>query len=528
MKKRRKFLCLFLVVFFVCKISIAQKKQSLPLNFKIFSVIDFGAIGDSITINTKAIQRTIDTVAKTGGGIVLFPPGNYLTGTIRLRDNITLYLENGSTIWGSNKMSDYEKGQEHLLYAENAKNIAIRGDGRIDGNGPRFWDNGRLQRWYRGEADLPRTSDMLRFDRCTNIVLENVDVYNGAFWNIGFSNCNRVTIHAITMRNGVYEDDGPNTDGINLWNCTKVQISDCDIITGDDCIVVLGESHDVTITNCKLQTSETALMISGVKNLAVSNITIHDSGCGIGFRIWNGILVDGVVINNVVMDVSDRFKGGGTAIYLWSFPEYTETIMPRDTLLPPPGQVKNVTVSNVIASANGLVTIIGDKESYISNLTLSNIKFFMFGGKVSYMNDNPPYPYPIYGFHDSSPYSLFFRFVNNLKLRDIQIEWQSPEKSEWGSALRCWNVNDLEIEGFTGRQSNGSDKPAIWLKDVKGAYIHNCRPPKGTGTFVKLDSGTADVSLMGNDLSQSEKMYSIYPGIKKKSIFVSHNRKPGR
>jgi len=149
---------------------------------------------------------------------------------------------------------------------------------------------------------------------------------------------------------GVYEDDGPNTDGINLWNCTRVQISDCDIITGDDCIVVLGTSRDVTITNCTLQTSETALMISGVRNLSFSNSTIHDAGCGVGFRVWNDIVVDGVVINNVVMDVSDRFQGGGTAIYMWSFPLYVETPIPADTPLPPPGKVSNVTVSNVVAS----------------------------------------------------------------------------------------------------------------------------------------------------------------------------------
>ena len=152
----------------------------------------------------------------------------------------------------------------------------------------------------------------------------------------------------------------------------------------------------------------------------------------------------------------------------------------------------------------------------------------MFGGKLSYRNDNPPYPYPIYGFHETSPYSLFFRFVDNLKLRDIQVEWQLPEKSGWGSALRCWNVNNLEIEGFTGRQSKGSDKPAILLKDVKGAFIHGCHPPKGTGTFIKLDSGTDDVYLTGNDLSLSEKMYSIDPGVKKKSVFISGNRKSGR
>ena len=68
---------------------------------------------------------------------------------------------------------------------------------------------------------------MIRFDRCTNITLEDVEVRYGAFWNIGFGDCERITIRALTMRNGIYEEDGPNTDGINLWDCKKVRVSDC-------------------------------------------------------------------------------------------------------------------------------------------------------------------------------------------------------------------------------------------------------------------------------------------------------------
>lgn len=487
--------------------------------------MDFGAVGDSVTLNSKAIQSAIDKAASNGGGTVFFPPGDYLMGTIRLYDNITLYLENGSTIWGSNKIKDYEKGQEHLIYAEDAKNIVIRGQGKIDGNGPKFWDNGRLESWYAGEIDLVRTSDMIRFDRCTNIVLENVDVFNGAFWNIGFGDCHRVTIRGITMRNGVYEDDGPNTDGINLWNCTRVQISDCDIITGDDCIVVLGESRDVTITNCKLQTAETALMISGVRNLTFSNSTIFDSGCGIGFRVWSEIEVDGVAINNIVMDVSDKFKGGGTAIYLWSYPLYVEEPVPEGTKLPPSGSIKNISISNMIASSNGLVFINGDINSYVKGLTLDNVKFFMYGGKVSELNDDPPYPYPIYGFHHASPYGLFFRHVDDLKLRNVQIRWNAPEKPEWGNALRCWSVNNLEIDGFDGRQPIGSTEAAIALRNVKNAFIRNSRPQEGTTTFLEFGEGTDDITLIGNDFHHAQKTFIIEPGVQT-NVFESNNRQP--
>ncbi len=467
------------------------------------NVRDFGAIGDGTSLDTRAVQAAVDRAAADGGGCVYFPAGDYLCGTVRLRNHVSLYLENGCTVWGSKNLDDYDADKPHLFYATDARDLVICGDGEINGNGPSFWDNGRLQRWLDKEIDLPRTKDMIRFDRCHNIRLENVQINYGAFWNVGFEDCEQIAIRGISMRNGVYEEDGPNTDGFNLWNCRRVRISDCDLITGDDCIALVGDNRDVAITNCNLQSSETALMISGVRNLSISNCTIRDSGCGIGFRIWNEIVVDGVVIENIVMHTTERFQGGGTAIYIWSFPLYVETEIPADTDLPPPGVLKNVLISNVIATANGLVCVNGARDGYVKGLTLDNIRFTMFGGKISEFNAAPPYPYPIYGFHHGSPYGMFFRHVHDLTLRDIRVDWNQPEQSQWGSALRCWNVNNLEIEGFVGRQSAGSIEPAIGLKDVDGAFIRHCRAPAGTGTFVELTGSTQGVSIVGNDLRRA-------------------------
>ena len=508
----------------------AGQDNSFPSS--LYNVRTFGAGGNGTTPDTAAIQRAVDRVSADGGGTLYFPPGDYLSGTVRLRDNITVFLENGCTIWGSTNMDDYDPDHKHLLYAENAKNITLAGRGAIDGNGPRFWDNGRLERWLKGEIDLPRTSDMIRFDHCENITLEDVYIRNGAFWNIGFGYSRRIAIRALTIINGIYEEDGPNTDSVNLWHCTKVRISDCDIQTGDDCIVVLGDSRDVSITNCALTSTETALMISGVRNLTFSNSTIHDAGSGIGFRVWSGITVDGVLIDNIAMDVSKRFDTGGQAIYMWSFPLYveSESEIPKSKPLPAAGTIKNVTISNVTASANGGVFVTGfrEREGFIESLTLDNVRIFMYGGKEKSeeLNARPPDPYPIYGFH-GAPYAMFFRYVNELKLRNVQFSWNSPEKSDWGSALRCVAVEDLEIDGFVGRQSIQPTEPAIRLKDVDYAFVRGCRAPAGTGIFLELGEGTEDICLMNNDFSRAAKAFTVTADPAPR-IFDSGNRLPGQ
>ena len=513
---------------FVPALLLAACQAPATLESFYLDVRDFGAVGDRETENSAALQRAVDAASQQGGGVVYFPEGDYLSGTVRLKDGVTLHLAEGATLWGSTDITDYDPEEKHLLWAEDARDITITGRGAIDGQGPRFWDGGRLERWLRGEGELIRTSDMLRFDRCTNITLEDVEVRYGAFWNIGFGDSERITVRALTMRNGIYEEDGPNTDGINLWNCKKVRVSDCDIQTGDDCIVVLGDSRDVNITNCKFTTSETAVMISGVKNLTLSNSTMHDAGCGVGFRVWNGIVVDGVRVENLVMDVSDRFKTGGQVIYMWSFPLYVESDPPPGTVLPPAGSVDNVSFSNITARANGGIFITGfrEHEGYIGSLTFEDIDITMHGGMdKSGLNDNPPDPYPIYGFH-GAPYAIFARFVKDLTMRDVTFRWNTPEEAKWGSAARFWSVDNLELSGFRGRQSEGSGLPAVWLRDVERAFVKGCWAPEGTGTFMHLGDGVEDVTLLGNDLSQAAAAVSI-ESTPAPRVFESGNRPPG-
>ncbi|MDA1266200.1 MAG: glycosyl hydrolase family 28 protein [Planctomycetota bacterium] len=493
------------LTWFLLALCACRATDSAPSS-ALLDVRGFGAVGDGQHLDSPALQRAIDAAFERGGGTVHVPHGDYRCGTLELKSGVTLWLDAGATLWGSTNLGDYDPQHNHLIWAESARNIAIVGQGAIDGQGPRFWDGGRLERWLAGEIDLPRTQDMLRFDGCEDLVFEDIDVRYGAFWNMGFRGCQRITLRALTLLNGLYDEDGPNTDGINLWSCSKVQISDCDIRTGDDCIVVLGDSRDVTITNCKLTTSETALMISGVRNLVFSNSTTHDAGCGIGFRVWSGIVVDGVRIDNIVMDVSDDFDTGGQAIYLWSFPEYVEVPWDFSTPLPPAGVVRNVTISNVTGRVNGGIFVTGFREraGWIQSLTLENIRLFMNGGKdKSVLNPNPPDdPYPIYGFH-GAPYAMYLRYVEDLELKGVHFTWNTPEEADWGAALRCFHVGDLVLDGFVGRQSAGSEQAAVWLRHVDRALVRDCRAPEGTGTFLHLDEGTGDVSLIGNELSRA-------------------------
>jgi len=101
----------------------------------LFNVRDHGAKGDKTASDTKAIQAAIDACSKAGGGTVYFPPGDYLSGTIRLKSRVTLHLDNGATLWVSPDRGEYEmveagrlpEGNPYLLVAQEAEHVSITG-----------------------------------------------------------------------------------------------------------------------------------------------------------------------------------------------------------------------------------------------------------------------------------------------------------------------------------------------------------------------------------------------------------------
>jgi hypothetical protein len=492
----------------------------------VFNVLNFSLVGDGSTMNTKAFQDLIDNCSNNGGGTLFFPSGDFITGTFQIKSNINIYLSPGSTIWGSRNRSDYNKGC--LVYAEDAKNISITGTGTINGNGKSFWEVFRKQGMSEDEMSkkMWRPENMMTFIRCNNLLLQNITVANSPAWTIRPIDCERVTINGISILNGIFEEDGPNTDGINPDGCSKVRISDCYLQCGDDCIVLkitdrsqTKQCRDVVVTNCVMITTETGLKIGTetygeFHNITFSNCVVHDSGGGFGLLMRDGGLIDGMVVSNISIDCARLRNGQG--IYIWSH---------RRTDSTPWGMIKNVIISDIVIAGGGGIFIDGAKERHIEGLTLENIRINITGGRSTRYHENPPHPFTVFG-HRVAPYDIFCRYVDDLKLRNIQINWPQTEDANLGHALRCWTVKNLEISGFTGRQSLQSKASAIWLKDVKGAFIHSCKAPEGTGTVLNIDEGTEKVSIIGNEFSRAKALFTLGSGVNAGEVFETANHLP--
>jgi len=300
----------------------AQYNEGLKMQSPgvVLNVRDFDAKSDGKTKDTLSIQQAIDRCYALGGGEVLFPGGNYLTGAIALKSNVIIRLEKDTTVLGTPDFADYpvaqvrwegkwRKGHVGLIYAFDAHNIGIIGPGKIVGD-PSL--GGRPNEKY-----PLRHPALIEPIGCNNIRFEDFSTSYRLMWSIHPTYSDNISIKNLVIRS-----TGGNGDGIDLDSCKHVRIDGCDIETGDDCIslksgrgmegyTLMRSTEDVHITNCTFADtifacigigSETS---GGIKNVLIENCKFTKAktfAVYIKSRPGRGAFIEDIVCKN--LDVS--------------------------------------------------------------------------------------------------------------------------------------------------------------------------------------------------------------------------------
>jgi polygalacturonase len=295
----------------------APAKPKVALNVK-----DYGATGDGKTKDTLALQQTIERCSAFGGGEVVVPAGDYLTGALALRSNVVLRVEEGATLNGSPDMADYPfaqvrweghwmKGYIAFISATDAENIGIVGPGKIIGSPA-----------VRGRLERPsgfRLPALLEFINCKNVRVENCYTQNYGMWSIHPTYTDNITFKNVVVKSGA--------DGIDVDSCKHVTIDGCDFDTTDDCISlksgrgiegysILRTTEDVRISNCTFKDqvwacigigSETS---GGIRNVHVDHCKCLGAGTFaiyIKSRPGRGAFIEDIYMND--LEVSGAKNG---------------------------------------------------------------------------------------------------------------------------------------------------------------------------------------------------------------------------
>ncbi len=527
--------------------------DSAPLHGKVvYNVKDFGAKGVKADNALPAIQKAIDTAAVKGGTVYL-PPGEYTSGTIHLRSHVNLYLEAGATLFASLDRSAFAdqkvKSKEALLFGENLEDISIGGRGTVDGQETYFWVPDTTERNYDHKilmeklgksqmrtypAGFPKLEDnphLLWLGHCNNVSITGLSFLHSPSWTFALFACSRVVIEGLYIYTSLKE--AVWADGIDIVSSHDISISNCTIATGDDCIIFVSgipewgpnyPCENITVTNCRLSSASAAIKFSEgnsnlIQHIAISNCAIFDSNRGITLAIATGGTVRNVVISNITMDLHrfDWFWAGDANAFdmltIRSSEWNGDPLKPGE---PAPGLIKDIIFRDMIVHCQGTSEMAGHKERSLEGITFDNIKFFI--------SSDPKSPY------DMANSALIFRRIKNLKLRNIEVNWDKPGYDKWQSALQIEDVDGLVLDGFSGNAAwPEQNLPAVLLTRVKNANIDYAVAPAGTNIFLKFAGAeTSDVHLLGNDFHQSKVPYLLDPEVRPGSVSAVDNFLPGK
>jgi polygalacturonase len=321
-----------------------------------FNITKFGAVGDNRTDNTAAIRAAIAACAQAGGGRVVVPAGEFVTGAIELKSRVNLFLDDKAVGRFTRDTSKYPvvftrwEGMECMnfspfIYAFEQENIGITGGGTIDGNSTceHWWPwNGRTNcGWKNGDPnqldDRNNLLDMIERGvpvkdrvfgpghylrpqfiqpyRSKNVVIQGVKLLGAPMWQVHPVLCTNVTIKDLSI-----QSDGPNTDGCDPESCTDVLIKNCYFDTGDDCIAIKAgrnadgrrlhvPSQNIVIQGCRMKNGHGAVTVGseisgGVKNVFAEDCTLSSPQLNIAVRIKNNTMRGGLVENIFVRNLT--------------------------------------------------------------------------------------------------------------------------------------------------------------------------------------------------------------------------------
>jgi polygalacturonase len=410
--------------------------QKIPQKTTVFKVTDYGAVNDGKTLTTKAIQATIDECAAKGGGIVTFEPGAYLTGSIFVKEGVSLRIDKDVTILGSQDISNYPeidtrvagiemKWPAALINVIGQDNAAVTGEGTIHAQGKPFWAKYwtmRRQdyepkglRWVVDyDCKRPRT---ILVSNSSNVTLKGITLKQAGFWTVHILYSKYVTIDGLIILNNI-DGSGPSTDGIDIDSSTFILVENCDIDCNDDnfCLKA-GRDADglrvnrpteyVVIRDC-ISRKGGGLITCGsetsgsIRHILAYNLKAKGTKIGIRFKSarTRGGIVEDIHYRDIEMD------GVGTAIEVsmnwnpsysysslpdgYSFeniPEHWKTMLQK---VEPPQkgipEVKDVYLSRIrVTNCKKAISASGMKESIVKNFYFKDVEIEAdTAGQISY------------------------------------------------------------------------------------------------------------------------------------------------
>lgn len=498
----------------------------------VYNIMDFGAVGDATTMNTAAIQSAIDACHKDSGGIVLVPAGDFLTGTIELKSNVTLRIATKGRLLGSKKIGDYIRGNGVpsgngnyvMLYAANARNVSIEGNGTISGQGAAFYtgtgDGTSPVKSTNPDPNAPPLNrdrpHLMIFYKCTNLRIDDIFLTESAYHCMRILSCTNINFDGIRIYNRINK----NNDGFHFNNCEYVRISNCEIRCQDDACALFGSNKFVTITNCTFSTRWSIFRFGGgeSQNISISNCLIYDTyGCPIkisaGRSRLENLTFSNIIMKNVTGPIGIGFSGSRRQNDTTTSQAYVRNIVfngIRATVVPEPVNHPDIPFEVKVNNGEQLscITLNGLGENFIENISFTDVHVTYAGGgsaELAAKKDIPQYSAEYFGVWNTAPYGppaygMYARNVKGLTLQNVRLEYKN---TDYRPAIIFDRVIDAALNNVSLQGSTNAETTIRFInsKDVLVSAARILTPAKA---FLQLEgTGNSGIQVDGGDFSKA-------------------------
>ncbi|WP_245605169.1 glycoside hydrolase family 28 protein [Niabella soli] len=492
-------------------------------------VTDYGAKGDGTTLNTVAIQKAIDACNAKGGGHVIFPAGRYVSGTVLLKNNVTLQLEKDAWIIGSTDVNDYTNPDPFkdglgvdvgwaLIAAVDVKNVGIVGAGGVDGQGSKLKERQILTDTRPESQRWGRRPFLLRVVRCDGVLVKGVSLNYSAAWTSHYFQSRNLQLEQLKIRStGVAHNDGIDIDG-----CQEVRISNCDIVSGDDALCFKTTSskmkcNNIIVSDMKLKSNQAGIKMgtesmAGFENISIRNCVIYDTKNG-GIKLLS---VDGAQIRNVI--ISDIKMMNIRTPILLRLGVRLSVFRKGQDVQQKTGLFEKVVLKNIEAvsadstqlkAASGIL-ITGIPEHKLSGVTLENIRIELPGGGTADEAgaDVPEaidkYP-EVKTFGPVIPaYGIWARHVSNINIKNVSFRLR---RSDGRPAVLLQDAQQLRMQGSVLPATKGAVS-VFEIKTSRDVVIERSKVGAGPEVFIKADG------ISKGEINSKENQ--LPPGMKKR------------
>jgi polygalacturonase len=446
-----------------------------------YVVSDYGATGRDLRGDTAAIQRAIDACSAHGGGRVEIPDGAvYTVATIELRSRVELHLGRGSVLIGSPRNAEFTRFSSPpvtfgsapvprmgvILYADGAEDIAVTGDGQINGN-EMAYVTGVGPAIYTCTDERPFA---VLLKDCRHVLLRDVTLKNSAFWTLRLLGCDDALLDGLRIDGDLRM---PNNDGIDIDWSSNVRIRGCDVSTGDDCISLktapLSEGvsrpcEHVVVTGCTLRSRSSGVVLGcdvagPVRDVVVSDCIISDSHRGVAVRLSLGGSIERVLFSNLIIGTrifDEKWWGRGEPIQVLALPWAADSRL---------GVIRDVRFSNLICTAENGAMVYAAEPGHIENVSFDRVSIHLVrpaaypGGRQDLRptaGDGLP-ALPTSGF--------LVRDAAGVRFRDCAVTWGPDAPDYFRYALDAAAAPGLDAAGLAGTAAHPG-LPATSIRDT--------------------------------------------------------------